>query len=325
VRLASGTSLITGGLGFMGSNLAHEIVGMGGAVRIYDAMLPGYGGNWANIDGVEDRVEVIVEDVRNKEALRSSVDGADYVFHYAAQVSHTHSMVDPRLDMDINLRGTLNLLEAIRGCKGDPKLVYIGTRGQYGEARRAPVDEDHVEVPPDIYGVHKSAAEKYCFVYARAYGLRVASLRFTNTYGPRHQMKAPSYGILNWFIRLALLGEAMDVWGGRQRREYLYVDDATSAAVLAAERKASEGEAFIVATSKSVRLLDAVKLVVKIARSGRYRVTPYPKERRALEVGDVELSNKKMRSRLGWRPKVSLEEGVAETVAFYRDRLRLYM
>ncbi len=309
----------------MGSNLAHEIVRVGGAVRIYDAMLADYGGNWANVDDLRDKVEVIVDDVRNKDRLRSCVEGADYIFHYAGQVSHTHSMVDPQLDMDINLGGTLNLLEAIRADKGNPKLIYIGTRGQYGVANYTPVDEEHIEVPPDIYGVHKSAAEKYCFIYARTYGLRVASLRFTNTYGPRHQMKAPSYGILNWFVRLALLDEEIEVWGGNQRRDYLYVDDATSATVLAAEKEASEGEAFIVATSKSVKLLDAVKLVVKVVGSGRYKITAYPKERRSLEVGDVELSNKKIRSRLGWKPKVTLGEGIAKTVAFYRDRLQQYM
>jgi len=312
-------------MGFMGSSLAHAIVGAGGKVRIYDAMLPQYGGNWANLEGIREKVEVVVDDVRNREGLQSSLEGAEYVFHYAAQCSHAHSMADPELDLEINLRGTLNLLEAMRSVGGNPKLIYIGTRGQYGEGGGRRLDEGEAEFPPDVYGVNKSAAEKYCFVYARAYGLRVTSLRFTNTYGPRHQMKGPSYGILNWFIRQALMDEEIQVWGGGQRRDYLYVDDATSATILAAEEQASEGEAFIVATSKSVRLLDAVRLIVRVVGKGRYRVTPYPKERKALEVGDVELSNKKIRTRLGWKPRVTLEEGVRRTVEFYRDRLHLYM
>lgn len=320
-----GTALITGGMGFMGSNLALKLLSEGYDVIIYDAMLPQYGANPANIREVKDRIRLIIGDVRDQEKLRESLAEVDVVFHYAAQVSHVFSLEDPLLDVEINCKGTLNLLEAMRKQTKTAKLVYIGTRGQYGQQVYSPVDETHPEYPLDIYGVDKSSAEKYCFVYSRVHGMRVSSLRFTNTYGPRHQMKHPGYGILNWFIRKALLDETIEVWDGKQRRDYLFVDDASSAALLAAERREADGEVFVVSTSKSVSLLDAVKIVVDKAGSGDYVIKEYPEARKALEVGDVELSNRKIVGRLGWKASVNLPDGIERTIEFYRNRLREYM
>jgi UDP-glucose 4-epimerase len=317
--------MITGGLGFLGSSLAIALVDLGARVVLVDALLPLYGGNYYNIEGIKDRVEVHIADIRDSEAMDRLVQGQDTIFNLAAQVSHLDSMTDPLLDLDINARGNLVLLEACRRFNPIVKVVYAGTRGQYGRPVETPVREGHPMRPTDFYGVDKAAAEQYHFLYNKVCGLRAASLRINNTYGPRHQMKHAKYGTLNWLIRLAMEGRSIRVYGdGSQLRDYNYVDDVTEAFLLVGARSEADGEAFNLGSGQPIRFLDLVKVIIETVGNGSYECVPWPQERLAIEVGDYVADYSKIYRLLGWSPKVSLAEGLARTVEFYRRNWRHY-
>lgn len=318
--------LITGGMGFLGGNVAHLLHGLGAELTLYDAMLEPYGGNPANVREIRGDVEVIRADVRDFDTLAKHMRDKDVIFHFAAQVSHGISMQQPHLDIGINCTGSMNLLEACRRHNDAAKIVFSGTRGQTGDALRLPVDETHPDNPPDINGIDKLAAEKYHLLYNKVYSMRTASLRMTNTYGPRHQMKHGQYGVLNFFIRKAMLGETMEVYGdGSQLRDYNYVDDACDAFVLAAQKSAADGQMFLLGSGEQTRFIDMVKAVISAVGSGEYKMIPFPKERRAIDVKRYAVDFGKIRRMLGWHPKTRLNEGVAKTVAFYRERLKEYL
>lgn len=311
--------LITGGLGFLGSNLAISLVRAGAGVTLLDAMLPLYGGNLFNIEEIKDKVEVIIGDIRDSELLGEVVRGKDLIFHIAAQTSHIDSMVDPFLDVDINCRGNIVFLESCRKFNPGVKIIYAGTRSQYGRVEYTPVDEMHPLNPADIYSVNKTAGEQYHFVYARSYGIRVSSLRINNTYGPRHQMKHGRYGILNWFIRIALEGGTIKVFGdGTQMRDYNYIDDVTDAFLRAGSSGNADGKIYNLGSGEPVRFIDLVNKIIKIAGSGRVEMVPWPEERKGIETGDYIASFEKMKNELGWQPKIPLDEGLRRTVAYYR-------
>lgn len=317
--------MITGGLGFLGSNLAIALADLGTQVVLVDALLPLYGGNFYNIEGIKDRVGVHIVDIRAAEAMNRLVQGQDIIFNLAAQVSHLDSMTDPLLDLDINARGNLVLLEACRRFNPHVKVVYAGTRGQYGRAVETPVREDHPLRPADFYGVDKAAAEQYHFLYNKVCGLRATSLRINNTYGPRHQMKHAKYGTLNWLIRLAMEGRRIKVYGdGSQLRDYNYVDDVTEAFLLVGARSEADGEAFNLGSGQPIRFLGLVMAIIESVGNGSYECVPWPQERLAIEVGDYVADYSKINRLLGWSPKVSLTDGLAKTVEFYRQNWRHY-
>jgi UDP-glucose 4-epimerase len=325
-RMDDQNVLITGGLGFIGSNIAHRALEVGANVTIYDAMLPEYGGNSANIEEIKDRLLNVRGDIRDFDSLKEHVKDQDYIFHCAAQVSHLNSMRDPHLDIDINCRGTINLLEAARRFNDEAKIVYVGTRSQVGKMDYSPVDESHSEFPTDIYSANKSVAEKYTLIYYKTYGLQTTSLRLTNTYGPRAQIKQKGYGIINYLIRMAILNEVITVYEpGTQTRDCIYVDDVVDSLLLAAQNENSKGETFFVASGKNFKFIDIVKLIIKTAGSGEWKFVPWSSERKSIEVGDVDLSISKIEKVLGWRPKTILEEGLCKTVKFYRDRISSYV
>lgn len=320
--------LITGGLGFLGSNLAHRLVGLGAkSVVLYDAFLEPYGANKFNLSGIEDKVTIVNGDIRDFDAMCEHVKGHDYIFNYAAQVSHGLSMEKPFLDIDINCRGSMCLLEACRRFNDSAKIVYAGTRGQTGDAQYLPVDEKHPDNPPDINGIDKLAAEKYHLLYNRVYGIKATSLRINNTYGPRHQMRHGQYGVLNYFIRCAMLGETISVFGdGSQLRDYLYVDDVTEAAILAAQKsERSAGNYYLLGSGEKMAFLDMVKAVIAAVGSGKYESRPYPPGRQAIEVRQFFVSYEKIRRELGWSPKTAFREGLSKTVDFYRKHMERYL
>lgn len=321
------SALITGGLGFIGSNIAHRLVSLGAHVTVYDACLDPYGWNFANIREIKDSVKFIKGDTRDIELLKEHVRDKDFVFDCAAQVSHNLSIKKPFLDVDINCRGALNVLEAVRHCGGKAKVVYAGTRGELGRLERTPADETHPTNPVDINGINKLAAEKYNLLYNKIYGIRTTSIRINNTYGPRSQMRNDDYGIVNWFIRRALLGEEIVMHGeGNQTRDFNYVDDVVDAMVLAAQSDKADGEVFLLGSGKETKFADVLKLIIEITGSGsRIRRIPRPKEREAIEIGNFLVSFDKIRSTLGWNPKVSLEDGISKTVEFYRQRIGEYV
>lgn len=321
-----GEALVVGGMGFLGSNLARALVELGAKVTVYDAFLEPYGANAFNIAGIEDKVKLVKGDVRDFGLLSEHVKDKDYVFNYAAQVSHGLSMELPFLDIDINCKGSMCLLEACRKFNDSARVVYAGTRGQTGEARYLPVDEKHPDNPPDINGIDKLAAEKYHLLYHKVYGMNAVSLRFGNTYGPRHQMKHGQYGVLNYFIRQAMLGETITVFGdGSQLRDYLYVDDATNAAILSAENPVvSAGRYYLLGSGEQITFIDMVKAVIGAVGSGKYETKPFPPGRREIDVRNFVVTYEKIENELGWKPKTGFGEGLAKTVDFYKKHLEKY-
>ncbi|MDH7559939.1 MAG: NAD-dependent epimerase/dehydratase family protein [bacterium] len=318
--------LITGGLGFTGSNIAHRLVGLGAKVTIYDACLDPYGWNWANIEGIAERVTVVKGDVRDYALLASYVRQAEVVFHLAAQVGREISMENPALDVDINCHGTLNLARACAEAGHAVKVLYAGSRGQIGEPLYLPVDEAHPTNPTDVYGINKLVAEKYLLLFGKVYGFPVVSLRLNNVYGPRCQMHHGYYGILNWFIKRAMTGEPITVYGdGSQTRDYVYIDDVVEAFILAAQRSETNGEVFFVGSGVETVFLDMVREVLRAVGKGSYVHVPFPASRERIDIKRFVVTYEKLQRFTGWNPRTSLAEGVAKTVEFYRDRLALYL
>ena len=318
--------LITGGLGFLGSHLALALVDLGAKVTLVDSLIPLFGGNWFNIEPAKDSIRVNVNDIRDDEAMNELVKGQELLFHIGMQTSHVDSMSDPFWDVDINCRGNMVVYEAVRHHAPECFVVYAGTRGQYGIIDKSPVSEDAPMRPTDIYGVNKQAAEQYGFVYRRAHGMRFTSLRVNNSYGPRHQMKHGKYGILNWFIRLAMDEQTIKLYGdGSQKRDYNFVDDVTDAFLRAgANADRCDGEAFNLGSGVPRSLREATELVIEYAGSGSFELAEWPHERKAIETGDFVADFSKFTEATGWKPTTSMEEGLERTVAFYLQNKEHY-
>lgn len=317
--------MITGGLGFLGSNLAHRLVDTASSILLVDAMLPLYGGNLFNIENIKNKVKIEIADIRDEEAMKKLIPGCDYIFNIAGQVSHVDSMSEPMLDLDINARGNLVLLETCKKLNKDVKIIYAGTRGQYGKLEYLPVDEKHKMEPVDIYGVNKMAAEHYHMIYSRVHNIWATSLRINNTYGPRHQMKHGKYGILNWFVRLALDNQEIKVFGdGQQLRDYNYVDDVIEAMLLAGANEVARGQVYNLGSGHPVKFIELVEKIIHVAGSGSYKQIPWPKERKDIEIGDYLADFSKIKDALGWKPEIFMDEGLEKTVGFYKKYKKYY-
>ena len=317
--------LVTGGLGFIGSNLCIELVRLGARVTIVDNMLPRQGGNLFNIRDIADRVTVNVSDVRNQLSMDHLVKGKDYIFHLAGQVNHVDSMKNPLQDLEINCTGTLVLLEALRHHNRDARVIFAGTRGEYGSSVKLPVDEDHPTNPKGIYAVTNLTAEKMVLVYDDVYKIRGACLRITNTYGPRHQMAHDEYGVFNWFIRKALDDEEIPVFGdGRILRDFLYVEDLVGSMLKVAAAEEAYGKVFNVGTGVPVSFLDLAGRIVAIAGTGRTKFTEFTRERKEVEPGDYYADITRIMRTTGWQPAISLDDGIARTIDFYRKHRKEY-
>jgi nucleoside-diphosphate-sugar epimerase len=323
--------LVTGGLGFIGSNLILKLVRIGAVVTILDAMLPQYGSNVKNIEEVKDRVKIVVGDVRDSAVVAECVKAKDYIFHLAAQVNRAISMDDPMVDVDINLKGTLNVLEACRKQNDSAKMIYAGSRVQVGDPIDLPVNENHPTNPNDIYGVNKLAAEKYCFVYHRAYGINVTSLRLGNVYGPRGQLRNTQYGFVNLFIGYALSNKPIPIWGeGQQTRDCVYVEDVIDAFLLASMNERSNGEVFMVGSGREMKLLDIAKTIMETVTKltgikTTYIHKPFPEVLRRVDVPRFAIDFRKIHQYLGWLPKTDFVQGTYETVRFYKRNLHHYL
>jgi UDP-glucose 4-epimerase len=318
--------LITGGLGFIGSNLAHQLMKHGAEVTLFDACLDPYGWNFANVKEIEEDVRFVKGDVRDRAAMERVARRKDYIFHLAAQVGREISMEDPWLDTETNCTGTLNLLEILRQQANGTKIIFAGSRGQVGEPQYLPVDEAHPCEPTDIYGINKLAAEKYILLYGKVYNIPAVSLRLNNVYGPRCQMFNGFYGILNWFIANAMTGKPITVYGeGSQTRDYVYIDDVVDAFLRAALSPAANGEYFYVGSGVETVFIDMVHEVVRAVGKGEITHVPFPASREKIDIKRFVVSTEKIRQKLGWQPTVTLRSGVEMTVAFYRDRLGEYL
>jgi len=317
--------MITGGLGFIGSNLAKRLVEQGADVLIVDSLMPDYGGNRANIAGFADRLQVNIADLRDRHALRVLVPGQDLIFNLAGQIGHLESMQDPFTDLDINVVAQLGLLEACRALNPSARVVYASTRQFYGKPDRLPVDEAHPLRPVDVNGINKMAGEAYHTLYHQVYGQPTVSLRLTNTYGPRMRIKDARQTFVGIWLRRALEGDAFEVWGGEQRRDLTYVDDVVDAFLAAAATPAAIGQVFNIGGPPSVSLSELAELVIEMAGSGRYEQKQFPPERKRIDIGDYWADDSRFRSVTGWAPRVDLREGLRRSLEYYRANLAAYI
>ena len=318
--------LITGGLGFIGSNLAHQLVTLGARVLIVDSLIPAYGGNLFNIHGIENRVRVNIADIRQQTTMNYLVQGHDVIFNLAGQVSHIDSMEEPYTDLEINCRSQLTLLEACRHNNPAVKVVFAGTRQIYGRPESLPVTESHLVRPTDVNGINKAAGEYYHLVYNNVFGVRATSLRLTNVYGPRQLLKHSRQGFVAWFIRLVLEDKEVQIFGdGTQLRDFVYVDDAVDAFLRAGASVACNGEVFNVGGLEPIRHRELVELMIRTAGTGRFRCTPWPPEKKAIDIGDFYADSSKIAATLGWQPTTLLADGLKRTFDFYRAHFGHYV
>jgi UDP-glucose 4-epimerase len=312
--------LITGGLGFIGSNLARELVAFGARVTLVDSLIDEYGGNLFNIDGIEAAVDVNISDVRDEHSLRYLVRDQDYLFNLAGQTSHLDSMLDPYSDLEINCRSQLSILEACRHQNPEIRIVFASTRQIYGRPRELPVDEEHPISPVDVNGINKTAGEWYHLLYGEVYGLHVSVLRLTNTYGPRMRVKDARQTFLGYWLRLIVSGEPLTVYGdGAQRRDLQYVDDAVAAFLLAATREEAMGQVYNLGDAPPISLADLAQLLVELNGRGSWELVPFPPDRKAIDIGDFWADFGKIERGLGWRPTVELRDGLAATLRYYQE------
>jgi UDP-glucose 4-epimerase len=317
--------LITGGLGFIGSTLARRLVELRARATVADSLVPEYGGNLFNIAGLEEKLQVNISDVRDEYSMRYLVQGQDFLFNLAGQTSHADSMQNPYIDLDINCRAQLSILEACRKFNPRIKVVYASTRQIYGKPKYLPVDEDHPLGPVDVNGVNKIAGEEYHILYNNVYDVRACALRLTNTIGPRMRIKDARQTFLGIWVRLLVEGKPFEVWDGQQLRDFTYVDDAVHAFLLAAASEESNGQVFNLGGDCVISLKDLAELLVELNGGGQYLIRSFPTDRRRIDIGDYYASYNRIRSCLGWEPRVPLREALSLTLAFYRENLQHYL
>ncbi len=318
--------LITGGAGFIGSNLAHRLVELGADVLVVDSLLSDYGGNLFNLAGIEHRLRINIADVRQGTTMNYLVRGRDVIFNLAGQVSHIDSMQDPHTDLEINCRSQLTILEACRQHNPATKVVYASTRQVYGRPVRLPVDESHLVRPTDINGINKAAGENYHLVYNNVFGVRACALRLTNVYGPRQLIRHNRQGFIGWFIRRALEGAEIQIYGdGSQVRDFVFVDDAADAFLLAGMVEACNGEVFNVGGTQPTAHRDLVAMLIDAAGRGAMRYVPWPADKQRIDIGSFYSDSSKFAAATGWRPVVDLHEGLRRTLAYYRRHFDQYV
>jgi UDP-glucose 4-epimerase len=318
--------MVTGGLGFIGSNLARRLTELNADVLVVDALLPDMGANPFNVDGVTDRIQIDHSDLRDERTMDRLVADREVIFNLAGDVSHIDSMRDPYTDLEVNCRSHLSLLQACRHHNPLAKVVYAGTRQIYGRPRFLPVTEEHLVQPVDVNGINKAAGEYYHFVYNDVFGIRACSLRLSNVYGPRQLIKHPRQGFIGWFIRLAVEDRDITVYGdGAQLRDVIYVDDAVDAFLRAGASAACDGRIFNVGGTGPIGLRALVELLIDVAGAGRLCFVEWPEGRKAIEIGDFYSDSTRLREAVGWQPQVPLREGLSRTVAYYRAYLPHYL
>ena len=317
--------LITGGLGFIGSNLARQLIRLGAQVHIVDSLIPEYGGNLFNISDIQDKVKVNISDVRDEYSMRYLVQEMDYLFNLAGQTSHLDSMTDPYTDLEINCRAQLSILEACRKYNPAIRIVFTSTRQLYGKPDYLPVDEKHLLRPVDVNGINKMAGEWYHILYNNVHGIRASALRLTNTYGPGMRIKDARQTFLGIWIRLLVEGKPFEVWGGEQLRDYTYVDDVANALLMTAVSKDAEGKIFNLGGDCVISLRNTAKTLIEANGGGEFNIRDFPPERKRIDIGDYYSDDSLIQAAIGWKPQTSLQTGLAKTLGFYRENLEHYL
>ncbi len=317
--------LITGGCGFIGSNLARRLKGLGAKLVLVDSLVPEYGGNLFNIADLREGVTLNVADVRDPHSMRYLVQGHDFLFNLAGQTSHLDSMSDPLTDLDINCRAQLTILEACRASNREIRVVFASTRQLYGRPEYLPVDERHPIHPVDVNGINKLAGEWFHILYNDVYGIGTTVLRLTNTYGPGMRIKDARQTFVGIWIRSLLEGRPFEVWGGEQKRDFTYVDDAVEALLAAATSDQARGQVYNLGGAEVVTLKALAEQLIAANGSGSYLVRPFPEERKQIDIGDYYSDFSSIRAALGWEPKVGLTTGLERTLRFFRAQLPHYL
>jgi UDP-glucose 4-epimerase len=316
--------MITGGLGFIGSALAHRLVEVGANVLLVDSLIPEYGGNVFNIDSIKDKVVTNFSDVRDQFSMNYLVQGQDFIFNMAGTLSHTDSMTDPFTDLAINCTSQLALLESCRKHNPGVKIIFAGTRGEYGRVSKLPANEETPLNPIDVNGINNIAGEQYHILYYKVYGIRTTSLRLTNTFGPRHQMRHHKQGIINWFIRQVIENKEIKIFGnGTQIRDTNYIDDVVEAFLLAAIEEQTNGEVYNIGGTPT-NLLDRVKMLLEIHGAGSYKLVPFPEKNKVIEIGDYIADYSKFQKLTGWSPQWELRDGLEKTIGYYCKNREYY-
>ena len=318
--------LVTGGAGFIGSNLARRLVSFGAQVTLADSLIPLHGGNLFNIADIRDRLTLNITDVRDPHAMAHLVREKDYLFNLAGQTSHLDSMTHPQADLDINAGAQLSILEACRQHNPAIKIVFASTRQLYGKPEYLPVDETHPVRPVDVNGINKLAGEWYHLLYNNVYGIQACALRLTNTYGPGMRIKDARQTFLGVWLRNAIEGKPILVYGdGSQLRDFNYVDDVVEALLLAAADSSANGRVYNLGSEEIVNLKQLAQTLVELRPGAHFEIVPFPPERKAIDIGDYYGNFNKIRTELGWQPKSALRQGLATCLAYYGDHLRKYL
>jgi UDP-glucose 4-epimerase len=317
--------LVTGGLGFIGSNVVHRCLELGASVTVYDMLDPRSGGNMENVRSVETDIRIELNDIRSFEGVSAVIRGHDLLFNCAAYTSHPNSMKEPLIDIDVNCKAVINILEAVKRFNRDCRIVHVGTSTQIGRMIINPVTETHPEFPLDIYSADKSASEKYVLIYGHAYGLRTTCVRLANVFGPRSNIRSADFGFMNYFIGLGLQNKTISVFGeGKQLRSITYIDDVVAALICAATDPAADGEAFFAVGDGQCSVAQIAEAIVEVI-GGRLQSIEWPRDREILEIGDAIISNEKIRRVLQWRARIDLHGGLSRTRDYFAPVLKRYL
>ena len=317
--------LITGGLGMIGSTIAHKLVPLGANVTLLDACIKPYGANLFNVETIKDKLKIDISDIRDKESINTQVKGMDIIFNLAGQVSHNDSLNDPFLDADINYMGHLNVLEAVRNHSPSAKVLHAGSRLEFGKIEKLPVSEDHPLGPKTPYALNKMAAENLYLFYHRIHNISVVCFRIANPYGPRGQMSHSKYCMINWFLRLAMEDRPITIFGdGNQIRDYIYVDDLADAFLMAAASPKTDGEVFNIGSGTGTKFKNMAQLIVDTVKTGKIEFVPWPEKYINVETGDYVSDITKIKTALDWAPKTALDRGIESTFNYYKDFHRHY-
>jgi len=317
--------VITGGLGFIGSNIAHRIVNYGAHVVLIDSMTPGCGGNYYNVNEIQDNVEIIEKNLCDEDVVDYITDETDYIFNMAAKTSHMDSLKDPIADMESNVKAHILILDKIKRLGKPVKIVYTSTRQVYGKSVYLPVDEKHLKQPLDINGINKLSGEQYHMLYHRLYGLNCTVLRLTNTYGPRMRIKDTKQNFLGMWTKNIVQGIPIEVWGGAQVRDYNYIDDVVDALVLSVTEDKAIGKIYNLGGDETITLRDLAEIFSFIDKNTKINSREFPEDRKLLDIGDFYSDAGYIKGTLGWAPKIKLQEGLKKTLEYYQKNLEYYL